>query len=245
MNMQAAMELMALPQKVLFGVEKEELVELDADGNILLGAVMDAYMGRIIALENETGKAFQFAAADLRNFSEVLDQLAKNIASYTGLPPQYLNFSSDNPASAEAINASESRLVRTCEMLGKSLGGDFEEVMLVACVIMGVNITPDLRKLESSWKNSATPTYASIVDAATKGYGNGSGLLPKKRAWLDIGYSDQEIADMEQWAEEEDLKAAKELREMMKYSDVPGEDGGDDQSPPKSTAPNKPPSSTK
>lgn len=231
MNMQAAMEIMALPPRLIFGVEKEEIVETDDDGNPLPGAAFDAYMGRILAIENESGKAFQFQAAELRNFTEVLDQLAKHIASYTGLPPQYLAFSSDNPASAEAINASESRLVRTCEQIASAFGGDWEQAMLVACIVMGVPITPALRRLESDWDNPATPTYASVVDAATKGYANGRGILPRERTWLDIGYSDEERQEMRDWFEEEDLKAAKELREMMKYSDVPG-DQQNDSSPP-------------
>ena len=230
MNLQAAMEVMALPQKLIFGVEQSELVELDDDGNPKPGQLMDAYMGRILTFENEMGKAFQFQAADLRNFCEVLDQLAKHVASYTGLPPQYLSFSSDNPASAEAIGATEARLVRTCELLGKTLGGKFEQAMLVACQVMGVEITPELRRLESAWQNPATPTYASVMDAAVKGYGNGNGIIPKERARMDIGYSDEERQEMRLWDQEEASVYAENVMRMMATSDVPP--GGDDTEPP-------------
>ena len=219
MNMQAAMEIMALPQKAIFGVEREELVDFDENDQPIPGAVLDAYMGRILTFENEAGKAMQFQAADLRNFTEVLDQLGKHVASYTGLPPQYLSFSSDNPASAEAINASESRLVRTCELIAKCFGGDFEEAMLVACIFMGIELTPELRRLEAEWANPATPTYASVVDAATKAYANGNGVIPKERARIDIGYSSEERAEMREWDEAEADERAALLKDYMAMSE--------------------------
>src|SRR5690606_27946400 len=110
-NRQATAELLAVPQRGLFGGGQDALAAEPEHWQ----SVIEAYFARIIAVEDSDAHATQFTAAELRNFTEVLQELAKQAASYTGLPPEYLSFNSDNPASAEAIRASETRLVKKCE----------------------------------------------------------------------------------------------------------------------------------
>ena len=93
MNLQSAAELMGVPQRLLFGVKPQEIGVDPATGF----SRYDAYMARILAFEEEQGKAFQFNAAELRNFCDALDQLDRKAAAYTGLPPQYISYSSANP----------------------------------------------------------------------------------------------------------------------------------------------------
>lgn len=194
MNMQSASELMALPQRILFGVEAESVV-----GSGTQREIHNAYMARIIAIENELGKAVEFSAADLRNFVEVLEELAKHVASYTGLPPQYLTFSSDNPASAEAIKSSESRLVKKCERKARMFGGGWEQVMRLAKRIISGSVPTEWVRLESVWRDPSTPTWAAKADAASKLYGNGNGVIPKQQARIDMGYNAAEREQMEDW----------------------------------------------
>lgn len=216
MNMQAASELMAVPQRVLFGVSSEDLVD-PATGT----ASMDVYLARILALENEAGKAFQFSAAELRNFSELLDQLAKHVASYTGLPPQYLSFQSDNPASAEAIKSSESRLVKKAERKARMFGGSWEQVMRIATKIITGSIPPELYRLESVWADPSTPTFASKADAVTKLYSNGTGVIPKKRARIDLGYKDDEIIEMEDWDKDDSAEMLQTMAAVTRIAPKP------------------------
>lgn len=197
MNLQAAAELMAIPQRVLLGVKESDVVGQGGSRE-----VTDAYYARYLAIESELAKVATFQAAELRNFTDGLQELAKQAASYTGLPPQYLSFATDNPASAEAIRSSESRLVTKCERKQLMFGGGWEDVMRLSELVMKKK-SEDLSSLETVWGDAATPTYAAKADAATKLYGNGMGVIPKKRARQDIGYSDQEIQEME----EEDKKA--------------------------------------
>lgn len=198
MNLQAASELMAVPLRVFLGVDRDELV-----GSGSTHEVNNAYYARIMALENEQAKAFEFGAADLRNFTEELSELAKHFASYTGLPPQYLSFSSDNPASFEAIQATETRLVKACERKARMLGGSWESAMRLATKVMGKKVPEEYRRLETVWKNPSTPTYAAKMDAATKGYANGQGVIPKEQARIDIGYTVTQRENMKRWDEEE------------------------------------------
>lgn len=229
MNMQAASELMAVPQRVLFGVSAEDLID-PSTGT----ASMDVYLARILALENEAGKAFQFSAAELRNFSELLDQLAKHVASYTGLPPQYLSFQSDNPASAEAIKSSESRLVKKAERKARMFGGSWEQVMRIATKIVTNSIPPELYRLEAVWADPSTPTFASKADAVTKLYSNGTGVIPKKRARMDLGYKSDEIEEMEEWDQDDAAEMLQTMQAITKIAPKPAA--------PKPAATNSPPS---
>lgn len=201
MDMQATAEIMAVPQRLIFGAKPKEVGVDPETGQKLF----DAYIAGILAFEEENGKAMQFSAAELRNFVDALDALDKKAAAYTGLPPQYLSTSSDNPASADAIRASESRLVKSAERKCKIFGGAWEEVMRIAYrMVKGGDLPPEMYRMETIWRDPSTPTYAAKMDAASKAYANGAGFIPKKRARLDVGYSAVEIENMEKWDEEED-----------------------------------------
>lgn len=198
MNAQAASELMAIPQRVFFGVDPENLVDPETGE-----ASIEAYIGRIVALESETAKAFQFTAAELRNFTDLLEELAKHVASYTGLPPQYLSFSSENPASAEAIRSSESRLVKKCERKGRMFGGGWEAVMRLAVQVIEGDVDSELYRLETVWRDPSTPTYAAKADGVMKLYANGMGIIGKERAREDMGYTKEEREIMKKQDEDD------------------------------------------
>lgn len=201
MLMQATAELMGVPQRLIFGAKPEELGVDPTTGT----KKFDAYIARILGFEDPEGKATQFNAAELRNFTDALQEIAKQVAAYTGLPPQYLSTRSDNPASAEAIRAAESRLVKTVERKNKVFGGAWEQAMRVAYLMMngGGEVPPEYYRLESIWRDPSTPTYAAKADAAAKLYANGAGVIPKERARIDIGYSANEREEMKRWDEEE------------------------------------------
>lgn len=200
MLMQATAELMGVPQRLIFGIKPEE-IGVDPDTGQTL---FDAYLARILAFEDPEGKIQQFSAAELANFTTALDQIAKQVAAYTGLPPQYLSTAADNPASAEAIRAAESRLIKKVERKNLIFGGSWEEAMRIAYRMMkGGDVPPDMLRMETIWRDPSTPTYAAKADAATKLYGNGTGVIPRERARIDMGYSIKEREEMRRWDEEE------------------------------------------
>jgi len=203
MDMQAAAELMAVPQRILFGVDPEQIAPNGSQAE-----VFSAYMAQIFAVSDVEGKAMQFQSAELMNFVNVLEELAKHVASYTGLPPQYLSFSSENPASAEAIRSSESRLVKKCERKARMFGGSWERVMRLGYRVMGIEPPEDIRRLETIWRDPSTPTFAAKADAVSKLYANGTGIIPKERARVDLGYSTEEREQMKAWDDEDAMSAA-------------------------------------
>lgn len=196
-NMQMAADLMAVPQRLLFGVEKDAIMQ-----NQDPAAQYKAYMAGILAFQDENAKATQFSAAELSNYTGVLQELAKMAASYTGLPPQYLSFSSQTPASAEAIRSAESRLVKKAELKGAMFGNVWERVMRIAALVMNGSLDDTLRHIESILTDPSTPTYAAKADAAVKLTG-GKAIIPVKQARLDMKYTPAELEQMALWDAEE------------------------------------------
>lgn len=202
MDLQGAAETLAVPQRYIFGAKPAE-VGVDAATR---QKNFDAYFARILAFTSENGKAGQFSAAELMNFVTALDAIDKKTAAYTGLPPQYLSFSSANPASAEAIKASEARLVKLVERKNVLFGGAWEQAMRIAVAIMGggmASIDPQLYRLESIWGDPSTPTYAAKADGASKLYANGMGPIPKEQARIDMGYTIEERLQMQEYDRQE------------------------------------------
>ncbi|QJD50216.1 portal protein [Mycobacterium phage Iwokeuplikedis] len=200
MLMQATAELMGVPQRLIFGIKPEEIGVDPETGQTLF----DAYLARILAFEDAEGKIQQFSAAELANFTNALDNIAKQVAAYTGLPPQYLSTAADNPASAEAIRAAESRLIKKIERKNLIFGGAWEEAMRLAYrMVKGGDVPPDMLRMETIWRDPSTPTYAAKADAAVKLYNGGTGVIPRERARIDMGYSIQERTEMRRWDEEE------------------------------------------
>lgn len=192
MNMQTTSELMATPQRLIFGSTKDEIMGEDE-------TALELYTSSYIVVEDPQAKAMSLPSAELRNFTEAMSHMMKMAAAYTGLPPQYLQFSNDNPASAEAIRASESRLVRTCEALTVTLGEAWERAMRIAMLVIGKSLTIDDFRMETVWRNPATPTLAAMADASQKLYNSGNGVIPKEQARRDMGYTPEQIRQMEEW----------------------------------------------
>ena len=195
MNMQTTSELMATPQRIIFGSSVDEI-----NGDSLTG--LELYASSYIAIEDPQGKAMQLPAAELRNYTDAISHMLKMAAAYTGLPPQYLSFTNDNPASAEAIRSSESRLVRTCEALAGVFGDAWEQAMRIALLVQGSQLTLDHFRMEAVWRDPATPTYQAKADAAQKLYAGGSGVIPKEQARIDMGYTPEQRKQMEEWDNE-------------------------------------------
>lgn len=181
-NLQGAQELLAVPQRVVLGATEADFQ--DQDGNRV--PAWEAYLGRFLALGDKDAKVTQFNAADLRNFTEVINQYARLVSSVTGLPPHYLGFTSDNPASADAIRSSEARLIKRAERRARSFGGSWEQVMRLAMLIAGRD-PGEATRLETVWRDPSTPTLAARADAVVKLYQ--AGILPLEATWEQMGYT--------------------------------------------------------
>lgn len=191
-NMLAAIEHHAVPRKAAVNVSPEDFV--DESGKQI--PAWKAAIGAIWAIpplrQMRQGEQVpqpqiqQFSASDLRNFHDSIKQLAQIAASLYGLPPHFMGFTSENPASADAIRAAESRLIKRAERRQRTFGGTWEQAMRAAWAMLG-NDPSKAVALETVWRDAATPTKASMIDAAVKAVGGP--LIDVEQGREDAGYT--------------------------------------------------------
>jgi hypothetical protein len=193
-DMMVAAEFVALPLRAIFGVGPEDLE--DVSGNKL--TALQAMLGRLLTMPDPDGtaKPFEFQSANLTNFHNTIDAIAKLVVSITGLPPHALGFTTSNPASADAIRSAEARWVKRAERKQRAFGGSHEQAMRLVRRFQEGSWDPKLRQLETIWRDASTPTVAQVADAATKKYA--VGLVPLRQSREDLGYTEAQIARMEQ-----------------------------------------------
>lgn len=142
----------------------------------------------------------QFSEANLDNFVAAIQLLTAQIAAVAGLPPHFLGINTDNPASADAIRAAEATLVERAQEKHRTWAGAYEEAMRLAVAardgVPVADLDSDLRRMETVWRDPATPTPAQSMDAAVKGVQ--AGIYDEVTAQEVVGLTPQQrdaIAD--------------------------------------------------
>lgn len=161
------------------------------------------------AVEEESGSLVQpsvgqFSSSPPSPYIEELRAMTQLIAAEAAIPVHYLGFITDNPASAEAINAGEARLVKKAELRQAQFGQDLVEAVapLLWHIVTGYPMPDEVRAgLYAMWVNPATPTQAAMSDAGSKMVG--SKILPPRSSVLYdmLGFDQQQQRQIERdWA---------------------------------------------
>ncbi|MFE9382377.1 phage portal protein [Streptomyces sp. NPDC007025] len=168
MSMEITSEFYGAPPRYILGAS--EAAFQDAEGNTK--SAWETYIGRVLALErDEDGQipqVGQFPAHDPQTFTKIIDLYARIMATQLGLPPHYLGYTTDNPASADAIRSSEAQLVKRAERRCRRFGGAWSDVMRLALWVRDGEPPERTRRIECVWRDPATPTVAQQTDAAVK-----------------------------------------------------------------------------
>ncbi|MFD5137460.1 phage portal protein [Streptomyces sp. NPDC058378] len=177
MGMEVAAEFFGAPQRYILGASESAFQ--DAEGNTK--SAWETYIGRVLALERDEDGDIptvgQFTAHDPSGQTKIIDLYARIMATQLGLPPHMLGYTSDNPASADAIRSSEGMLVKKAERRIRRFGATHREAMRLALWVRDGTPPDKARRIEAVWRNPATPTLAAQTDAAVKMVQ--AGLLPK------------------------------------------------------------------
>lgn len=222
-DMMVSAEYHATPRRVAFGFGEEDFQ--DQDGRPV--SAFSRIIGRVWATERRRGggddggaDVIQFPEAQLKNFHDTLNQLAKLVASLAGLPPHFLGYATENPASADAIRSSESRLVKRAERRQREWGEAWERVMRLVLRIRDGEWDPRVLSLETIWRDASTPTIAQKADAAVKLHT--AKIVPLRQTREDMGYTQAQIARME----EQDEAAAQSAMQRILAGDLAALNGG-------------------
>jgi hypothetical protein len=213
-DMMVSAEYHATPRRVAFGFGEDDFQ--DEQGRQV--SAFSRIIGRMWATEknrkDDGADVVQFPEASLNNFHETINQLARLVASLAGLPPHFLGFTTDNPASADAIRSSEARLVKRAERKQRAWGGSWEQVMRLALRFQTGVWSTEAKSLETIWRDASTPTVAQVADAAVKKYA--AKIVPLRQTREDLQYTGPQIARME----EEDRAAAEDSMQRILAGDL-------------------------
>ncbi|MEU9333136.1 phage portal protein [Streptomyces sp. NPDC048290] len=233
-DMMVSAEYHATPRRVAFGFGEEDFV--DEHGRKV--SAFSRIIGRMWATERnrkeDGADVVQFPEASLSNFHETISQLARLVASLSGLPPHFLGYATENPASADAIRSSESRLVKRAERKQRSWGGTWERVMRLVMRVRDGVWSDEARSLETMWRDASTPTVAQAADAAVKKFQ--AKIVPLRQTREDLGYTQAQIERME----EEDERTAQDALRRLAAGDVTplfGPKPGQEEPPPEGEEP--------
>lgn len=168
MGIEVGAEFFQAPQRYILGASEQAFQ--DAEGNPK--GAWETYIGRVLALErDENGDVptvGQFSAHDPSGQTKIIDLYARIMASQLSVAPHVLGYSSDNPASADAIRYADNRQIKKAERCIRRFSGTHRDAMRLALWFRDGEPPPKERRLECVWRNPATPTLAAQVDAATK-----------------------------------------------------------------------------
>lgn len=182
-NLQLAQETHSVPQRFVLGAAAGDFV--DQHGQPL--TKWEAYFSSVWTLANEQAKVGQLPSADLKNLTDTIDHYARLASGVSALPPNYFGLAADDAASADAIRSREARLVKRCERKQTAWSGSWEQAMRLVLYVASGEESVEARRLQTLWRDPATPTRAQQADAVVKL--TTAGILPREGAWDDLKYS--------------------------------------------------------
>jgi hypothetical protein len=193
-DMMVSADFNAIPRTIAYGTTEADFT--DQNGQPV--SKWQKIAGRIWAISGTRAESevAQLPPADLRNFHETINSLAKLTGALAAIPPHYMGWTDANPASAEGIHAATGRLVKRCERKTRGFGGTWEDVARDMLVVADGSLPTDAERLEAVWRDPSTPTLASEADAWVK---LAAGLgIPPRALWPKIPGVTQTEAD--RWA---------------------------------------------
>lgn len=196
-DMMISGEFHAMPRRWVFGLKASDFKD-PATGQVK--NVWSVIKGRLWANENPNVKVGQFEESSLSNFHDTIKLLARLTAQLSGLPTDYMSFESVNPPSADALRASERRMVKRCEDQQIAFSEAYEQAMRLAIFFGTQKHDPAARLLTTDWRDPGTPTKAQVTDATVKAVttrgADGRPLVPTEQGRIDMGYTPQQRETM-------------------------------------------------
>lgn len=197
-DMMTTSEYVGRPRRWATGIELEEDETGEAVNPIPEG-------NRAMISENPDAKFGQLGSADLGGYEASVRVLLGQIMAVSALPAHYVGVFTDNPASADALRASEASLTARAEARQATFGRSWEDVARLMVAVRD-QLDPADVDVRVRWADAATRSVAQEADAIVKLYG--AGLLPASVALARLGYATDEIEQIRNARRAEALDSA-------------------------------------
>lgn len=198
-------DYMALPQRVVLGMDKPMRDIKDAEGLTVDEEEIPLTKfsrDRLLWLSKQGASIAQFSAADLRNYLVVIEAAVRHIAAQTRTPPHYLLGEMSNIA-ADALTAAESGLVAKAKDKQTYFGADVREIMRLEALASGEPARAESIAMgKVLWRDAQYRSEAQYADALTKYKAIG---VPDEALWRMM--PDVEPEQVEDWIRMRDQQA--------------------------------------
>jgi hypothetical protein len=203
-DMLVGSEYIAYPQRVLMGIDQPR--DPATGKPVPIDQWQDqAQSSRLWMFPGKDGKAFEFSAAQLKNFGDAIDVLVDHLTAQTRTPPHYMSGKIEN-VSGDTLKAAETGLVCRVRDKHDSFGDGHEDTLRLAFK----SIDPDdpraqAMSAETIWRDPESRSQAELADALTKLATIG---VPQEILWERYGFSPTEIDRMKSMQETDALLSA-------------------------------------
>lgn len=197
-HLMTAADEMALPARAVLGMDRPTREIVDSETGEVIGEedlpISKFRSDRMLWLERDTARIAEFSAADLSNYTRVIEVAVQHIAAQTRTPPHYLLGQMVN-VSADALTAAESGLVAKVMELQRFFGSALREVMRIEALASGDEARAEGLSLGSVvWRDAQFRSDAQYADALTKFKAVG---VPDEALWERIPGVDSD--EIERW----------------------------------------------
>lgn len=191
LGLEVARELYSVPQKAILGATEADFKNADGTSR----SVWDTYIHSMLALtrddEGNVPEIKQMTAYDPSVFTRLLDWYASAAAGEVAATPQDMGlYTQGNPASAEAVQAYESRRDRRAVNMQQQFGPPLIKVaQYVMRFANGGDLPADYRRLDGDWSPVTQPIPGITSDAVTKEIAAGAIPATSDVTLKKLGYS--------------------------------------------------------
>lgn len=166
-----ASDYLALPARAVLGMDRPVREILDDQGEVVgeEDLPLDRFRSdRLLWLEQQGASIAEFSAADLSNYTKVIEVAIQHIAAQTRTPATYLSGQLVN-VSADALVASEAGLVAKVQERQRFFGSSLREIMRLEALAAGDTKRADALSIGSViWRDPQFRSDAQYADALTK-----------------------------------------------------------------------------
>lgn len=194
LRLEVQSEMYSTPQRYIVGLSDEAAATFAKNK-------IKQYMSCMMLLtQNEDGSPInmgQFDQAPITPHRDVLEMLARHLASAANIPMSELGVVHEQPSSAEAITLEKEPLVLEAQALNDANGEALKEIVLMAYAMNNgltwSEIPYDVKQIQAHYDNPAYPSIVSMADGVVKiAAGSQTPFGRTSAFWASCGFDDIE-----------------------------------------------------
>lgn len=211
-----ASEFAAWPQRWVSGLE----IQVDEYNNPV--EPFKVSVDKLLQAEDPAAKFGQFAAADLKNYVNLINLLVQHLSSVSRTPSHYFLVNQGTAPSGEAIISAEAGLVSKVKERMLYFGEAWEQVIRLCFRVKKDKKKAEEYSLETVWADPEYRTEAQHIDSLLK---LKQLNVPEEILWMRAGFTATEIQAFREMRKD-DAKEAKKVDELGPQAPQPNVPGG-------------------